>query len=163
MENFYSSKEWDAIKQRVVEAKQSAKALVFTNGCFDILHPGHKALLEFAKKEKGFLLIGLNSDDSVGRLKGVGRPINSAEIRAKNLLETGLPDAVVEFTEDSPREIIEYLEPDILIKGGDYTVNTIVGAPEVLAKNGKVLIFPILQGHSTTAIIEAKEKNTETN
>lgn len=163
MKNFYSSKEWDVIKGRVLEAKQCAKPLVFTNGCFDILHPGHQALLEFAKKEQGFLVVGLNSDDSVRRLKGPSRPINSTEIRAKNLLDTGLINAVVEYREDTPREIIEYLEPDVLIKGGDYTFDTIVGAPELVARNGKVLIFPLLPGYSTTNIIRAKEKNLETN
>lgn len=163
MGNYYSSKKWGALKQRVTEAKALAKPLVFTNGCFDILHPGHMALLKFSKQQNGFLVVGLNSDASVRRLKGPSRPVNSTETRARNLLNTGLIDAVVEYTEDTPQEITDYLKPDILIKGGDYSFETIVGASEVASRNGKVLVFPLIPGHSTTNIIETKIKNEETN
>ncbi len=163
MKNYYSSTEWATLKQLVDEKKNMGEKLVFTNGCYDILHPGHLALLSFAKKQGEFVVLGLNSDESVRRLKGKSRPVNSEIIRAKNLLDTALIDAVVVYEEDTPQEITDYFKPDILIKGGDYSIETIVGAPEVVARGGEVLIFPLLQGHSTSRIIEEERKNKETN
>ena len=163
MKNYYSSTEWKALKSLIDNEKGKGKELVFTNGCFDILHPGHLALLDFAKKQKGFFILGLNSDDSVRRLKGAGRPINTAKIRGQNLLDTGLIDAVVVYEEDTPQEITDILEPSVLIKGGDYHFETIVGAPEVKSRGGKVLVFPTVPGHSTTKIIESESKKIETN
>jgi D-beta-D-heptose 7-phosphate kinase/D-beta-D-heptose 1-phosphate adenosyltransferase len=100
----------------------------FTNGCFDILHPGHLKVLEEAKSRCGRLIVGLNSDASVGRLKGPTRPVNDAESRARVLSGLSAVDAVVVFDEDTPAALIEALQPDLLVKGGDYTLETIVGA-----------------------------------
>jgi D-beta-D-heptose 7-phosphate kinase/D-beta-D-heptose 1-phosphate adenosyltransferase len=125
----------------------------FTNGCFDILHPGHLKVLEEAKSRCGRLIVGLNSDASVKRLKGPTRPVNDAESRARVLSGLSAVDAVVVFDEDTPAALIEALQPDLLVKGGDYTLETIVGADIVLARGGTVHIVPVLDGQSTTAAI----------
>ena len=125
----------------------------FTNGCFDILHPGHLKVLEEAKARCGRLIVGLNSDASVRRLKGPTRPVNDAESRARVLSGLSAVDAVVVFDEDTPAALIEALQPDLLVKGGDYTLETIVGAETVLARGGTVHIVPTLDGQSTTAAI----------
>jgi D-beta-D-heptose 7-phosphate kinase/D-beta-D-heptose 1-phosphate adenosyltransferase len=157
------SDEWNALNLVVKTWKAAGHKLIFTNGCFDMLHDGHKALLAFAKKQAGKVLVGLNSDDSVTRLKGENRPKYSADIRSKQLLDTNYVDAVVIFNDDTPRALIEMLEPDILIKGDDYGFETTIGAPEVEAKGGKVLFFKKLPGISTSDIINKTEKNIETN
>ena len=136
----------------------SNKKLVFTNGCFDILHPGHLFSLAQTAKEADYLLVGLNSDASVKRLKGPERPINTTESRATVLANLVLVDAVVVFEEDTPLDLIKTILPDVLVKGGDYTIDTIVGAQEVIANGGKVIINPIVEGFSTTNIIEKIKK-----
>lgn len=138
--------------------KLTGKTVAFTNGCFDILHPGHLFSLAQTAKEADYLLVGLNSDASVKRLKGPERPINSTESRASILANLVLVDAVVVFEEDTPLELIKALLPDVLVKGGDYTIESIVGAKEVLANGGKVLLNPTVEGFSTTNIIEKIKK-----
>ena len=128
-------------------------AIGFTNGCFDILHPGHLKVLEEAKARCGRLIVGLNSDASVARLKGPNRPVNDAASRARVLKGLSAVDAVVVFEEDTPAELISALSPDLLVKGGDYSVETIVGAQDVIRKGGAVHIVPLVEGQSTTAAI----------
>ncbi|MCF7831950.1 MAG: adenylyltransferase/cytidyltransferase family protein [Candidatus Marinimicrobia bacterium] len=163
MKDIYTTKEWAALKERVRERKQEGQKLVFTNGCFDVIHPGHEALLAFARKQGGICVLGMNSDSSVKKLKGADRPVNSEEKRAQDLLKTGYVDAIVIFDEDTPQELVDFLEPEILIKGDDYRFETIVGAPEVLARGGKVLVFKKVPGYSTTEILHKEKINIETN
>jgi len=139
--------------------RAKGKTVAFTNGCFDILHEGHIASLSAAAKEADYLIVGLNSDTSVKRLKGPDRPINNTNDRALILANLLLVDMVVIFEEDTPLELISSLLPDVLVKGGDYTIETIVGAKEVIANGGKVIINPIIEGFSTTNTIE-KIKNS---
>jgi D-beta-D-heptose 7-phosphate kinase/D-beta-D-heptose 1-phosphate adenosyltransferase len=127
---------------------------VFTNGVFDLLHPGHVDVLLGARRRGEALLVGVNSDDSVRRLKGPERPIRSAPERCYVLAALEAVDAVVVFDEDTPRELINALRPDVLVKGGDYTEATIVGAREVRERGGEVVIIPLTPGHSTTSTIE---------
>ena len=125
----------------------------FTNGCFDILHLGHVQLLAFARARCDRLIVGVNSDESVKRLKGPTRPINDEVTRQKILAALESVDAVVMFDEDTPAALIHTIAPDYLVKGGDYTLDTIVGAPEILARGGRVDVFPTLAGHSSTGTI----------
>ena len=133
--------------------KMLSKTISFTNGCFDILHPGHIASLSDAAGESDFLIVGLNSDSSARRLKGAGRPVMDEISRATVLASLIMVDAVVIFEEDTPIELIELVKPDVLVKGGDYTVEQIVGAKEVIASGGRVVINPIVPGFSSTGII----------
>lgn len=128
--------------------------LCFTNGCFDLLHPGHVRYLEDARALGDFLVVGLNSDASVARLKGIGRPLQDEASRASVLLGLRSVDAVVRFNEDTPLELIKALQPDILAKGGDYTPDTVVGRDAVEAGGGQVVIIPLIPGHSTSRIEE---------
>lgn len=146
-------------KQLIAAWKVVGKTVAFTNGCFDILHPGHLYSLGETAKEADYLIVGLNSDASVKRLKGPERPINNTHDRALILANLVLVDMVVIFEEDTPLELISTLLPDVLVKGGDYTIDTIVGAKEVIANGGKVIINPIVAGFSTTNTIE-KIKNS---
>ena len=130
------------------------KKTVFTNGCFDILHQGHIYSLSQAAKEADILIVGVNSDASVRKLKGVSRPVNDQASRTLLLASLLIVDAIVIFEEDTPHEIISALLPDVLVKGGDYTLDQIVGAKEVTANGGRVVITPILPGFSTSAIID---------
>ncbi|RYY08646.1 MAG: D-glycero-beta-D-manno-heptose 1-phosphate adenylyltransferase [Chitinophagaceae bacterium] len=131
-----------------------SKTISFTNGCFDILHRGHIASLSDAAKESDFLVVGLNSDSSTKKLKGEGRPVNDENSRALLLASLLIVDAVVIFNEDTPLELIKAIKPDVLVKGGDYTLEQIVGAKEVIANGGRVVINPIVQGFSSTGLIE---------
>ena len=128
--------------------------LVFTNGVFDILHPGHIFSLSQAAKEADYLIVGVNSDNSVKRLKGNGRPITGQDSRALVLASLLMVDAVTVFEEDTPLELINAIKPDILVKGGDYTIEQIVGAKEVISYGGRVVINPIIEGYSTSSLIE---------
>jgi rfaE bifunctional protein nucleotidyltransferase chain/domain len=132
----------------------SGKSIAFTNGCFDILHEGHIASLSEAAAEADLLIVGVNSDASTRRLKGPGRPVNNEHSRALLLASLQIVDTVVIFEEDTPYELIVSIMPDVLVKGGDYTIDTIVGAKEVIANGGRVVINPIVEGFSTTSIIE---------
>jgi D-glycero-beta-D-manno-heptose 1-phosphate adenylyltransferase len=131
-----------------------SKTIAFTNGVFDILHQGHIASLSDAAREADFLIVGLNSDASTKRLKGPGRPINDQHARATVMAALLMVDAVTLFDEDTPLELINAIRPDVLVKGGDYTLDQIVGAKEVLSWGGRVVINPIVPGFSTTGILE---------
>ncbi len=133
--------------------REAGLTVGFTNGCFDILHPGHLKLLEEAKARCGRLVVGLNSDASVARLKGPKRPVNTAISRARVLKGLTAVDAVIVFEEDTPANLIANLKPDVLVKGGDYTVETIVGADQVIRDGGQVHIVPLVDGQSTSAAI----------
>lgn len=131
-----------------------ADRLVFTNGCFDLLHRGHVELLWWARNQGDVLVLGLNSDESVRRLKGPGRPLTPEEDRAFVLAALPIVDAVVIFEEDTPLELIRALEPDVIVKGGDYRPDQVVGGDVVEARGGKVAIFPAVAGRSTSALVE---------
>ncbi len=120
---------------------------------FDLLHPGHIDLLTAARATANVLVVGINSDESVRRLKGASRPIRSESERAYVLAAVEAVDLVVVFSEDTPLELIKLLEPDVIVKGGDYTEDSIVGASEVRRRGGKVVVVPLTPGQSTTAII----------
>ena len=128
--------------------------LVFTNGVFDLLHPGHVDVLLGARRQGDALVVGVNSDASVKRLKGPERPVRSEAERAYVLGALEMVDAVVVFAEDTPLELVRHLEPDVIVKGGDYSPDTVVGAKEVRARGGEVVIIPLTPGQSTTSIIE---------
>ncbi|HEY4876418.1 MAG TPA: D-glycero-beta-D-manno-heptose 1-phosphate adenylyltransferase [Puia sp.] len=130
------------------------KTISFTNGCFDILHKGHIFSLSQAASEADFLIVGVNADASVKKLKGENRPINNGQSRAFLLASLLMVDVVIIFEEDTPLNLINAILPDVLVKGGDYSIDEIVGAKEVIANGGKVVINPILQGFSTTALLE---------
>jgi D-beta-D-heptose 7-phosphate kinase/D-beta-D-heptose 1-phosphate adenosyltransferase len=148
----------DQAKAKMHALRIIGKTVSFTNGCFDILHPGHLFSIAQAAKEADYLIVGLNSDESIKRIKGPERPINDTASRAIILANLSMVDAVVIFEEDTPYELITQLLPDVLVKGGDYTIETIVGAKEVIANGGEVIINPIVDGFSTTNIIEKIKK-----
>ena len=145
--------------QLAARAALLPRPLVFTNGCFDLLHYGHLHYLAQARDLGHRLVLGLNSAGSVCRLKGPHRPINDELTRTWQMAALTFIDAVVVFEEDTPWELLQVLQPDILVKGGDYAPETIVGADIVLARGGKVLTLPFIEGYSTTAI-EQKIKNS---
>lgn len=128
--------------------------VVFTNGCFDILHRGHAEYLHRARSLGDVLVVGLNSDESVRRLKGPSRPVNPQEDRAYVLAALDAVDVVTVFDEDTPRELISALLPDVLVKGGDYRLEDIVGADEVTEAGGEVVVAPLVPGRSTTSILQ---------
>src|ERR1700744_2559213 len=130
------------------------KTVAFTNGCFDILHQGHISSLSDAAREADILIVGLNSDASTHRLKGDNRPVNDQHARATVMVSLLMVDAVILFEEDTPLTLINAIRPDVLVKGGDYTLEQIVGAKEVIAAGGRFVINPIVPGFSTTGIIE---------
>jgi len=143
----------DKLVRKVNSWRATGGTVSFTNGVFDILHDGHIASLSEAAKEADYLIVGVNSDASVKRLKGPERPVNNEYSRALLLAAMVLVDAVVIFEEDTPLRLISTLLPDVIVKGGDYTLDQIVGAKEVMANGGRVIINPILEGFSTTNII----------
>lgn len=142
------------LRQKASEWRSTGKTIVFTNGCFDVLHAGHIASLVEAAKHGDVLVVGLNADVSVKKLKGESRPVNDEKARATVMAALGVVDAVTIFSEPTPRELIVSIMPDVLVKGGDYKVEEIAGAKEVIENGGKVVINPILEGFSTTSIIE---------
>jgi len=146
------------LQQRMAQWRVLGKTVAFTNGCFDILHAGHITSLTEAANQADYLVVGLNADVSVKALKGPERPVNNEEARALLLASLTMVDAVVIFTEDTPRDLIIALRPDVLVKGGDYKVEDIAGAQEVMSWGGRVVINPILQGFSTTSTIEKLQK-----
>jgi rfaE bifunctional protein nucleotidyltransferase chain/domain len=139
-----------------VEWRRSQHApVVFTNGVFDLLHPGHVELLETARREGGALVVGLNSDASVRRLgKGAERPVAAEAARARVLAALAAVDCVVLFDDETPRQLIEALAPDVLVKGADYSRDRIVGADWIEARGGRVVRVPLVAGFSTSAIVE---------
>jgi rfaE bifunctional protein nucleotidyltransferase chain/domain len=130
-----------------------SQRVVFTNGCFDLLHRGHVEYLFAARDLGDVLVVGLNADASVTRLKGAGRPVNREEDRALVLAGLESVDAVVSFADDTPLALISALLPDVLVKGGDYTLDTIVGAREVIDAGGEVIVADLVPGRSTTSIL----------
>jgi D-beta-D-heptose 7-phosphate kinase / D-beta-D-heptose 1-phosphate adenosyltransferase len=144
----------DRVRGQVERWREQGLKIAFTNGCFDLLHPGHVSLLDQARKTADKLVVGLNADLSVRRLKGEGRPVNSEVARATVLSSLKSVDAVVIFTEDTPLELIKALEPDVLVKGADYTLETVVGADVVMKRGGKVVLADLVQGQSTTNTIK---------
>lgn len=135
-------------------AEKQFETVVFTNGCFDILHRGHVEYLAQARNEGDCLIVGLNSDDSVRRLKGDNRPINQEDDRALLLAALECVDYVILFDEDTPESLIRSVEPDVLVKGGDYTPDTIAGAKFVLSRGGIVQVIPFVDGYSTSRTIQ---------
>lgn len=145
---------FDKIENWVNAKKVISKTIAFTNGCFDILHEGHIYSLSQAAKEANILIVGVNADASVTKIKGEHRPINNQHSRSLVLASLLIVDAVVIFEEDTPLQLIKKIMPDVLVKGGDYTVETVVGSKEVIANGGRVIINPLIENFSTTGIIE---------
>ncbi len=139
---------------RLNSNRKSGKKIVFTNGCFDILHKGHTSYLQSAKKAGDILVVGLNSDASVRRLKGSERPLNKQNDRAEVLSALECVDYVTLFSEDTPLDLIHLVRPDVLVKGGDWKKKDVVGASFVESLGGKVRIIPYIKGFSTTGILE---------
>lgn len=133
--------------------KRNGRRVVFTNGCFDLLHPGHISSLEGARAHGDVLIVGLNSDHSVRQLKGAGRPIVPAAERAEILAALECVDAVIIFNDLTPRAVIAGLLPDVLVKGGDWAGDQIIGREEVEAAGGQVVSVPVVSGYSTTEIL----------
>jgi D-beta-D-heptose 7-phosphate kinase/D-beta-D-heptose 1-phosphate adenosyltransferase len=127
---------------------------VFTNGVFDLLHPGHVDVLVGARRRGDALVVGVNNDASVKRLKGPDRPIRSEAERVYVLAALEVVDAITLFEQDTPLELVRLLQPDVIVKGGDYAPDTVVGATEVRLRGGEVVIIPLTPGHSTTSTIE---------
>lgn len=147
------------IKNSVEELKAAipiGTTVVFTNGCFDLLHEGHIYLLHRAQQLGELLVVGINTDASVKKIKGESRPIENTDTRCMHLAAQECVDFVISFDEDTPTKLIAELRPHILVKGGDYTPETIAGADIVLNNAGKVIIIPLLEGYSTTKKIEGK-------
>ncbi len=142
--------DWDAAAEW---RARIAGLVVFTNGVFDLLHPGHVDVLLGARAEGAALVVGLNSDDSVRRLKGPTRPVRSEAERAYVLAALEMVDVVVRFGQDTPLELVQRLQPDVIVKGGDYSPDSIVGADVVRARGGRVVVIPLVPGQSTTSII----------
>lgn len=143
----------DAVQRRSAW-KLAGEQVVFTNGCFDILHLGHVDYLEKARQTGTKMIVGVNSDASVRALKGPERPVNTEYARARLIASLQFVDLVIVFNEETPLELINQLLPDILVKGDDYTIDTIVGAKEVIAAGGHVKTIPLVPSYSTTGIIQ---------
>ncbi len=148
----------DLIYGEIRNLKAKNKIIGFANGCFDLLHDGHLHLIKISKKNCDFLIIGLNSDDSVSRLKGTNRPIENQNKRYENLSTLNYVDKVIIFDEDTPIELIEIIRPDIIFKGSDYKGKEIVGGDLIKSYGGKVFLVSLVEGISTTKIIETKVK-----
>lgn len=153
-EKLASSREDAVAKRRKLRGR-----VIFTNGVFDLLHPGHIDLLNAARTEGDALIVAINTDDSVRRLKGPTRPIRTERDRAYVLAALEAVDLVVSFDEDTPLEVVKALRPDVIVKGGDYSRDSIVGADEIEGWGGRVVVVPLTAGHSTTSIIERMSSN----
>ena len=152
---------WEAAARWVQDLQGQGKLVVFTNGCFDLLHLGHVRYLEAARSLGDSLIVGVNTDVSVKRLgKGPGRPLNPEGDRARVLAALACVDRVVLFAEDTPLALITRLAPDILVKGGDYRLDAIVGREVVLARGGRVVALPFVPGYSTTGLIDRLRSGT---
>ena len=143
----------ERLQMRIANWRESGETIVFTNGCFDILHVGHITLLEECRRFGSKLVLGLNADASISRLKGPERPIVRERERATVMAALAAIDAVVLFEEDTPLELIRAIRPNVLVKGGDYSIETVVGHEDVIAAGGRVEIVPTVQGFSTTNIV----------
>ncbi len=144
----------EEIKNNLQNWKNESKSIVFTNGCFDLLHRGHEDLLIVAKSKGDILIVGLNSDSSIKKLKGNLRPIQSQNIRANNLLNLEIVNAICVFNSRTPKDLIRAIKPNVLVKGGDYKKDNIVGSNMIKSWGGEVVIVPLTEGFSTTSIIE---------
>ncbi len=144
----------ESIKERAAHWRANDLTVVFTNGCFDLIHPGHTSYLKQAKALGDILVVGLNSDDSVRELKGPGRPVLNQAARVEILLSLRWVDAVVPFAEQTPIALIQAVKPHILVKGGDWPVDEIVGGDFVKGNGGQVLALPFRLGESTSSIID---------
>jgi D-glycero-beta-D-manno-heptose 1-phosphate adenylyltransferase len=144
----------DELSKQVCRWKLLGRKIVFTNGCFDILHKGHLELLSQAAALGHVLIVGINADDSVRRLKGDERPVNDEKFRALLMASLISVDAVSIFPEDTPLELIQSILPDFLVKGGDYDPSAVVGAEDVIKNGGDVIIIPLVTGYSTSNIIQ---------
>ena len=133
------------------------KTIVFTNGCFDVLHRGHIYYLSRARELGDLLVVGLNTDGSVSKLKGPGRPVNDQQARAEVLGALAFVDYIILFSEETPLKLISTVKPDILIKGGDYRKEDIVGYREIISMGGRVETIPLLEGYSTSSILDKSE------
>jgi len=147
-------KDLSSLKKEIEALKAEGKRIVFTNGCFDLLHPGHLRYLYAARQMGDFLVVAVNTDRSVKAIKGENRPIQSQNERAEILAALSVVDAVVLFDEDNPLKVIRHVIPDVLVKGGDWTEDKIIGADVVQKAGGVVKSLPFLAGYSTTALIE---------
>lgn len=143
----------------VAKRRKLPGRVVFTNGVFDLIHPGHIDLLNAARTEGDALIVAINTDDSVRRLKGPTRPIRAERDRAYVLAALEAVDLVVSFDEDTPLEVVKALRPDVIVKGGDYSRDSIVGASEIEGWGGRVVVVPLTAGHSTTSLIERMSSN----
>jgi rfaE bifunctional protein nucleotidyltransferase chain/domain len=150
--------DWTKAAQTVQKWQNNGVEVVFTNGCFDLVHFGHLAYLAEAAAQGQKLVLGLNSDASVARLKGAHRPIKDQKNRAHLLASLEMVDLVVLFEEDTPLQLIETIQPDVLVKGGDWSVEQIVGSEVVLAKGGSVKNLTFVEGHSTTSLEQKIQK-----
>lgn len=151
---------WDELTEELDRERAAGRRrVVFTNGCFDILHVGHVRYLKEARELGDLLVIGLNTDASVQRLKGPGRPVQFEGARAEILAALACVDYVALFDDETPARLIERVRPEILVKGGDYSIETIVGAPFVQSYGGQVKVLPFSEGFSTTSIIAKMKKN----
>lgn len=153
--------DWSAAQKQIQKWQDQGLEIVFTNGCFDLLHFGHLHYLAAARALGDKLVVGVNGPDSVQRLKGANRPINDEATRLNTLAALSFVDLVVSFSEDTPAELIDTLIPDILVKGGDYKIEDIVGAEIVLEKGGQVKTLDFIPGYSTS-LIEAKIRKEQT-
>ena len=142
------------ISRHTIDWQEKNTNIVFTNGCFDLLHKGHLDLLNKASTYGDILIVGLNSDSSVRKIKGKERPIENEKIRSENLLKLKYVNYVIIFDSETPQELIKTIMPNVLVKGGDYNKNTVVGAKEVISNGGKVKIIPLTEGYSTSLIIK---------
>lgn len=147
-----------AIRPTIAQWAEEGQRVVFTNGCFDIVHKGHIDYLYEASKLADRMVIGLNTDASVSAIKGEGRPVNNNEARALIIAALGFVDMVVFFGEETPKELIDVVQPDVLTKGSDYIAEDIVGYDTVMAKGGAVTTIDLTDGFSTTALIERIKK-----
>jgi rfaE bifunctional protein nucleotidyltransferase chain/domain len=144
---------WSDLAKKVAQWRALDKRIAFTNGCFDILHAGHIASFMEAARHGDYLIVAINADASIQGLKGPGRPVNDEQSRALVVAALAMVDAVVIFGEPTPLELIKLLRPDVLVKGGDYKIEDIAGASEVIGWGGEVIINPLVPGLSTTSII----------
>jgi D-glycero-beta-D-manno-heptose 1-phosphate adenylyltransferase len=149
---------WDHLQKQIAIWRFKDKKIVFSNGCFDVLHLGHVEYLSKARDLGDILLVGLNSDDSVRRIKGAHRPVNNEEARAIILASLSFVDGVILFSEDTPYELIKLVQPDVLVKGKDYDGREIIGTDVVKARGGQVVTIELTKGYSTTHTIELAQK-----
>jgi len=159
MQTHHKIRNQDQLLRQVKNWKAAGKQIVFTNGCFDILHLGHVDYLEKASEKGDVLIVAINTDLSVKNIKGNGRPVHNEIARARLLAAMSFVDAVGFFSEDTPKQLIENIKPDVLIKGSDYEISNIVGADIVMENGGKVETIDLVEGYSTTQIInQIKQK-----